>query len=150
MTKTYRRHTLNCEPQILADGRFGPRLVVTEHQADASVDHRVDVGPDVYRTAQEASQAAVRAGIRWIDDALGPLHRHGAFGFEISATSHDDGWTGDVRIYGSSSDAAIFDRRTNYLVAPGVFRDDALARNAAREHAIHLIDSRTAFEWEDM
>ncbi|WP_340519812.1 hypothetical protein [Cupriavidus necator] len=148
MATTYRRHTLNNTPLRLADGGHSPRLVVTEHRAEEAVDHVIDLGPDVYRTAQEAAQAAMEAGVQWVDSRLGPLHRHEGFGLETSATSHEKGWTGEVRIYGSSSDTAIFDRRTNYIAAPGVFRDDGQARDAAQKHAIDLIDAGE-IEWED-
>lgn len=148
MTTTYRRQTLNCDPQPMADGTFGPRLVVTEHTGEAAIDHVIDLGTDTYRTAAEASQAAVTAGMRWVDEKRGPIFRSGEFGYEVFASSlGDEGWTGQVRMYGSSSDHAIFDRRTTYMSCPGTFRDDGKARDAAKAHAIKLINAGANFEW---
>ena len=151
MATTYRRHIINCNPQLLASGEYNPRLIVTEHQADAAIDHVIDLGPDAYRTAQEASQKAERAGMRWVDARVGPIHRHGDFGYEVSAASKERAqWTGEVRIYGSSSPANIFDRRTDYLVAPGIFHSDGEAMVVARAYAIQIIDAGTMFTWADV
>ena len=151
MASTYRRHTINCNPQLLASGEYYPRLVVTEHRANAAVDHVIDLGQDVYRTAQEASQKATRAGMRWVDARIGPIHWHGDFGYEVSAASKEQAqWTGEVRIYGSSSPANIFDRRTDYLAAPGIFRSDDEAMVVARAYAIQIIDAGTMFTWADV
>lgn len=59
-------------------------------------------------------------------------------------------WTGEVRIYGSSSPANIFDRRTDYLAAPRIFRSDGEAMVVARAYAIQIIDAGTMFTWADV
>ncbi|MNT18342.1 hypothetical protein D3C72_1535350 [compost metagenome] len=88
--------------------------------------------------------------MRWVDAKIGPIYRHGDFGYEASATSEGPGqWTSDVRIYGSSSPTNIFDRRTILLAAPGVFSSDGDAMAAARAYATQLIDSGAAFTWVD-
>lgn len=150
MGTTYRRHTINCDPQLLADGGYSSRLIVTEHQNDVAIDHIIDLGAHIYQTAQEASQVAASAGMRWVDAKIGPIHRHGNFGYEACAKSEGLGqWTGDVRIYGSSSPTNIFDRRTIFLSASGVFSSDGDAMAAARAYATQLIDSGAAFTWVD-
>ncbi|PLP99376.1 hypothetical protein [Cupriavidus pauculus] len=150
MASTYRRYTINCNPQLLGSGEYSPHLVVTEHRANSAVDHVIDLGPDVYRTAQEASQKATSAGMRWVDARIGPIHRYGDFGYEVSAASKVQArWTGEVRVYGSSSPANIFDRRTGYLTAPGIFRSDGEAMVVARAYAIQMIDAGTLFTWAD-
>jgi len=134
----------------MADGSFAPRLVVTEHTGEAAIDHVIDMGVDTYRTAEEASQAAVTAGMRWVDEERGAIFRHGEFGYEVIVSSlGDEGWSGQVRMYGSSSDHAIFDRRTTYMSCPGTFRDDSRARDAAKAQAIKLIDAGAKFEWSN-
>lgn len=143
-------YSLNCAPQLLRDGRYAGRLVVTEHHDDEAIDRAFDLGDRVYESAEDAAQAAARAAFHWIDRNAGPAEVHNGYAYEVSATSHsDDGWTGEARIYGSSSDRRVFDRRTGYIRVPGKFRDDGEAREAARKHAIGLIESGTGFAWED-
>jgi hypothetical protein len=74
MGMTYRRYTINCDPQLLADGGYSSRLVVTEHQNDVAIDHIIDLGAHIYQSAQEASQVAASAGMRWVDAKIGPVH----------------------------------------------------------------------------
>lgn len=64
----YKGYKLICTPQLLADGRFGAKLLIQKNLLSEMQEFPIGVMPDVYSSEEDAANASRIAGRQWVDD----------------------------------------------------------------------------------
>jgi hypothetical protein len=68
LSEVYKGYKLICTPQLLADGRYGARLLIQIDMRSEVQEVKVGVKPDVYNSEEDAANASRIAGRQWVDE----------------------------------------------------------------------------------